>query len=53
MTHQDFTALAGAWRLMSFGITFSDTGERIKPYGANPDGHIEHHDRRDDSNHDL
>jgi Lipocalin-like domain len=40
MTHQDFTALVGAWRLISFGITFSDTGERIEPYGANPDGHM-------------
>jgi hypothetical protein len=37
MTHQDFTALVGAWRLRSFGITFSDTGERIEPYGANPE----------------
>jgi hypothetical protein len=38
--HQDFTALVGAWRLMSFGVTFSDTGERIEPNGANPDGHM-------------
>ena len=40
MGHQDLTALVGAWRLLSVGITFSDTGERTEPFGANPDGHM-------------
>jgi hypothetical protein len=40
MVHHDFTALVGAWRLISYGITFSDTGERVEPYGANPDGYM-------------
>jgi hypothetical protein len=40
MDHQDLSALVGAWRLLSVGITFSDTRERIEPYGANPDGYM-------------
>ena len=36
----DLAALVGAWRLLSVGITFSDSGERIEPFGANPDGHM-------------
>lgn len=40
MIHQDFTQLVGSWRLLSFGITFSDTEERIEPYGSNPDAYM-------------
>ena len=36
----DLSALVGAWRLLSVGITFSDSGERIEPFGTNPDGHM-------------
>jgi hypothetical protein len=30
--------LVGGWRLKSLGITFSDNGERLEPYGPDPDG---------------
>lgn len=40
MSHQDLSALVGAWRLLSVGITFSDTRERIEPYGTRPDGYM-------------
>src|SRR5262245_16135321 len=30
----------GAWRLQSVHNTFSDTGERIAPYGENPVGRM-------------
>jgi hypothetical protein len=30
--------LIGSWRLVSFGLTFVDTRERIEPYGPHPDG---------------
>ena len=32
--------LVGSWRLESLGLTFSDSGERVEPYGPNPDGHM-------------
>ena len=40
MTHQGFAAMVGAWRLLSVGITFSDTKERMEPYGSDPDGYM-------------
>lgn len=36
----DLGPLLGSWRLESFGLTFSDTGERVEPYGPHPDGHM-------------
>ena len=32
--------LLGSWRLEALGLTFSDTGERIEPYGRHPDGYM-------------
>ncbi len=32
--------LVGSWRVESVGITYSDNGERIEPYGLDPDGHM-------------
>ena len=32
--------LVGSWRLVSLGLTFSDTGERVEPYGLHPDGYM-------------
>lgn len=37
---QDLTALVGAWRLLSAGVTMCDTKERKEPFGPNPDGHM-------------
>jgi hypothetical protein len=34
----DLSPLVGSWRLKSYESTFSDTGERTEPYGANPVG---------------
>jgi hypothetical protein len=34
----DLGPLVGSWRLKSYGSTFSDTGERTEPFGANPVG---------------
>src|SRR5271156_4049549 len=34
----DLSPLVGSWRLKSCKSTFSDTGERTEPYGANPVG---------------
>jgi hypothetical protein len=36
----EFGELVGSWRLQTFGITFSDTGERIDQYGPNPVGQM-------------
>ncbi len=32
--------LIGAWRLVSFGITMVDTGERTEPFGPQPHGRM-------------
>ena len=34
----DLRPLTGSWRLRSEIVTFSDTGERVEPHGASPDG---------------
>ena len=34
----DLSSLVGSWRLLSFAVTFLDTGERIEQYGPNPVG---------------
>jgi hypothetical protein len=33
----DFSALLGGWRLLSSGLTLTDTKERIEPWGPNPE----------------
>jgi hypothetical protein len=33
-------ALVGAWRVRSFGLRWSDSGERTEIYGPNPDGYM-------------
>jgi hypothetical protein len=33
-------SLVGSWRLLSAGVTMSDSKERIEPYGPNPDGYM-------------
>lgn len=40
MLNQEFANLVGAWRLLSFGYTFVDTGERVDVFGPNPDGYM-------------
>ena len=32
--------LVGSWRLLSVGVTMSDTKERIEIYGPNPAGYM-------------
>ena len=32
--------LVGSWRLLSVGLTFTDTKERVEPLGSNPDGRM-------------
>ena len=34
----DLGPLVGSWRIQSAGITWSDTGERIEPFGSDPVG---------------
>ena len=36
----DVAVLLGSWRLVSMGITFSDTKERIEPRGSDPSGRM-------------
>lgn len=36
----ELASLAGAWRLRSLGLTWSDNGERTDIYGPNPDGYM-------------
>jgi hypothetical protein len=36
----DFAPLSGSWRLVSEGVTLTDTKERIEPRGSNPDGRM-------------
>jgi hypothetical protein len=36
--HPDLSPLIGSWRLLALGNTFCDTGERVEPFGPNPDG---------------
>jgi hypothetical protein len=36
----ELESLAGSWRLLSAGVTMSDSKERIEPYGPNPDGYM-------------
>jgi len=44
--------LAGSWRLLSHGTTFTDTKERLEIFGQKPDGrmvltHLIHEHSRD------
>ena len=36
----DLEPLIGAWRLVSFGITMVDTGQRTEPFGSHPHGRM-------------
>jgi hypothetical protein len=38
MEGNDLTPLVGSWRVKSVGLNWSDTGERIEPYGPSPEG---------------
>jgi len=38
--HPDLAPLAGSWRLLSIGVTYPDTGERVEPYGPRPEGRM-------------
>jgi hypothetical protein len=38
MESNDLTPLIGSWRAKSVGLIWSDTGERIEPYGPSPEG---------------
>lgn len=38
--HPALAPLIGAWRLHSMGMTFTDTGERIEPFGPTPTGRM-------------
>ena len=41
MTEQvGLTQLVGSWRLISLGVTFTDTKERIDLYGPHPAGYM-------------
>ncbi len=35
-----FDGLTGAWRIVSVGVTWCDTGEHAEPYGPDPDGYM-------------
>jgi len=39
-TNAGLGPLIGSWRLRSAGLTFTDTGERVEPWGAGPDGRM-------------
>lgn len=36
----DATSLLGTWQLKSFTTEYLDTGEKIEPFGAHPNGYI-------------
>ena len=36
----ELESLVGSWRLVSLGVTLSDTRERIEPYGKHPVGYM-------------
>jgi hypothetical protein len=36
----DIAQLAGSWRLLSHGTTFTDTKERLEIFGQKPDGRM-------------
>ena len=36
----ELTQLVGSWRLVSLGVTFADTNERIDLYGPHPAGYM-------------
>jgi len=38
--NRDVAPLVGSWRLSSCAFTFTDNGERVEPYGANPTGRL-------------
>jgi hypothetical protein len=38
--YPDLSPLVGSWRVLSFAMTFTDTTERVEPYGPNPDGRM-------------
>ena len=41
MTEQEgLTQLVGSWRLVSLGMTYEDTKERIEHYGPHPTGYM-------------
>ena len=38
--HPDLAPLVGSWRLLSLGVTYPDTGERVESYGPRPQGRM-------------
>lgn len=38
--HIDLVSLVGSWRLVSHGMTFTDTDERVELFGPAPDGRM-------------
>jgi len=36
----DLAELAGSWRLLSHGTTYTDTNERLEVFGSEPDGRM-------------
>ena len=38
--YPELIPLVGSWRLVSMGGTYSDTGERVEPLGAQPEGRM-------------
>jgi hypothetical protein len=36
----DLAKLVGCWRIISAGVTWTDTGERIEPFGHSPVGYM-------------
>lgn len=36
----EFASLLGSWRLVSSGLTLTDTKERLEPWGAKPEGRM-------------
>jgi hypothetical protein len=36
----DLSPLVGSWLALSFAMTFTDTKERVEPFGPNPDGRM-------------
>jgi len=37
---EDLVRLVGSWRLLSVEATFTDTGEQVATFGANPQGRV-------------
>jgi hypothetical protein len=37
---QERERMLGVWKLEAFEIEFQDTGQRKRPFGANPNGYI-------------